>query len=147
MKIFKLVCLPFFLMVFFSCNHDSPGDQILPRHNIKDIGASDKQEIFGEWSMCSIVSGGMMTQMNVCPKVDFKLDGMGSVDMNSVITENFIWTLKNNKLRITNGYRKPNSTFPDSSYFAYFVKNKHGLDLTLRQGDDEYYLSRSLHPE
>ena len=146
MGIFKLIFIGASLMALLSCNQNSYEKQVLPNY-LKDINISDNQNIFGEWTMCSNVSGGKMTQMNVCPIIVFKLNGMGSVEHNSVTSENFMWTLKKNNLKIIDGYKNSNSIFQDTSYYVSFYKEKDGIDLIIHHNDDSYNLSKSLNSQ
>lgn len=92
--------------------------------------------------MCATSGNGMMVQMNVCKTVVFNNNGTGYVEHNSLISENFVWNLKNPGLKIFYSNNEINSTFADTSYYASFTKQKERIDLILTHNDQSYYLSK-----
>ena len=124
-----------------SCNQDTANTKTNQNNSI-DLEISDNKDIFGGWSMCAISDNDMMIQMNTCKTIILKPNGTGYIENNSLIIETFEWTLKNLGLKIIYGNKPLNSTFPDTTYYTYFTKQKDRIDLILRHKGQSYYLSK-----
>ena len=135
--------LPLVLMLtLISCNHDS--ENKTNQSNFNTLNISNNQDIFGTWSMCATYGNGTMVQFNTCPTIVFKNTGTGFIERNSIISENFSWSLKEPHLKILYVNKGSDCTFPDTNYYADFSKKIDGVDLILKHNDQSYYLSKGV---
>ena len=130
------------IMAITSCNSDSE-NKTNPT-GIVELNVSNNKNIFGTWSMCASYGNGTMVQFNTCPTIVFNKTGTGFVARNSIISENFTWTLKEPHLKILYINKGPDCTFPDTNYYADINKKIEGVDLILRHNDHSYYLSKGV---
>ena len=138
MKILISILLMFTIA---SCNQDTSNNK-LKQSKYVELYISDNIEIYGRWIMCSTLSNGTMIQKNTCPSIIFETNGTGYIQNNSIITENFIWTMNKVSMKIIYHNQDSNSTFSDTNYYAAFYKQNAGLEFVLRHNDNFYYLSK-----
>ena len=136
----KLLSL-FIGILLFSCNQENSEIKI-SKSNSRDSTISDYKDIFGEWSMCTTSSNGMMIEMNTCKTIVFNNNGTGYIGNNSSIAENFTWTFKKPGMKIMNTAQNADPTFPDTFYYADFNNREGRIDLILKHNNNSFYLSK-----
>lgn len=94
--------------------------------------------------MCAIASNGQMIQMNTCPIVTFKKDGVGYVSNNAFVSNTFQWRLRNFGMKIIYNKTDPNNTLPDTTYYASFFNEKNMTTLSLKHNEQTFYLNKSV---
>ncbi len=129
-------------LVIISCNAEPQNKT--NQQPLNDPTISTNKNIFGTWSMCASYGKETMVQYNTCPIIIFKKTGTGVVERNSIILENFTWTLKELHLKILCNSISAGCTFPDTNYYADFNKRIDGVDLILRHNGQSYYLSKGV---
>jgi hypothetical protein len=137
----KTAIVIFCLVLNFSCNQDASTSKV-SKNNSVDLKISDNPDIFGTWTMCATSGNGMMIQMNTCKTIVFNNNGTGHVGNSSLITENFVWTLKNPGMKIIYNNSNSDFTFSDTFYYANFTKRENRTDLILTHKDNSFYLSK-----
>lgn len=95
----KTFLYPFLSLVLICCKQ-AEIKPALKEFNSSDKIFSDTDSIFGSWTMCAIASNGQMIQMNTCPIVTFKKDGVGYVSNNAFVSNTFQWRLRNFGMKI-----------------------------------------------
>lgn len=142
----KILFLALLSLSAFSCNQKSSKTQENMNNPISPKIA-DNSIITGNWTMCSTLGDGMVTQMNVCTEVVFKPDGTGFVQKPSLMVENFKWVFNKPELNIFYSEKKITTTFPDTTYYVKFSKRADRADLTLTHKGQSYFLSRYIEPK
>ena len=137
----KTLLAIFCIMLLFSCNQDSSTPKVR-NNNMGDLRISDNPDVFGTWTMCATSGNGIMIQWNTCKTIVFNNNGTGYGGTNSIITENFVWTLKNPGMRIVYYDNNSDRTFSDTFYYANFTKRDNRTDLILTNNDNSFYLSK-----
>ena len=128
-------------VLLISCNQDNSSKKT-SNNFINDSTISNTRDIFGHWTMCATSGNGVMIQGNTCKNIVFNNNGIGYIENNSLISENFNWTLKKPGMKIINYVGINSPTFPDTFYYAFFTKSDSGIDLILSHNDNSYYLSK-----
>jgi hypothetical protein len=137
------ICTLAFLCACFSCKerrHYNLDDVEVP---VVNSSVTDDNRIFGDWTLCSMVTKGSSIQMNVCPVIVFKEAGEGLVRKPGMI-EGFKWSLNGNKLSIKSSSNENESLFSDSLYSTMFKydKGSYSLVLSAVSTDETFYISR-----
>lgn len=133
------------VLTLISCSFESTGDNKEKSKDIlKTIPITDNTEILGTWSMCSSFGNGTMMQMNDCPKISFNYNGIGTIQDEYSVKENFHWTFKDSILTIINIFPHLENTFSDTSYIIELTKKRGMCNLTITQRKlgYQYYLTR-----
>jgi len=137
----KTKIIIFCLLLNFSCSQDTSTPKVSDDNSV-DLKISDNSDIFGVWTMCATSGNGMMIQMNTCKTIVFNRNGTGLVGNSSLITENFLWSLKNPGMKIIYSNNNHDITFSDTFYYASFTKRDNRTDLILTHKDNSFYLSK-----
>ncbi|MFT3935088.1 MAG: hypothetical protein QM726_15785 [Chitinophagaceae bacterium] len=129
-------------LIIASCNQTNPSSRDHVTSNKTTINNTNKLQ--GTWSMCATSSGGLVTQMNVCPIIIFERGGNGYVKAGGIISESFNWSLEKDALKISPNTKLLSSTFTDKNYSVSFSEQKGRLDLIIRHDEDNFYLTQPL---
>lgn len=138
----KFLLASFLALAFISCNHSAPDSKTLTIDSTI-LRVSDNKDIFGNWTMCAISSGGFIYQGNTCKIIHFDYNGKGFVETGALNPERFSWKLSKSNLKIFYNLYSGTTTFPDTNYFASFDQEKGRIILTLRNKDASHFLSKS----
>jgi hypothetical protein len=128
-----------FAIVTIGCNNSSSQDMD------QEIIISNK--LYGDWSLCKVISNDATTSYNICPKVRFYNDSTGNFIKPSKEEFSFKFNLQDKKLVIFfDDKNSRNIYFTDETEFYYEIKEEKKLlilELQPITKDYKYILSKS----
>ena len=81
------------------------------------LNHNDQFQVIGSWTMCkSGDTNGIELNRNVCPEINIKLNGEGSIDKGYL---NFKWEIKNKTIQFLFDSEEGKSFFGNTSQFKF----------------------------
>ncbi len=97
----------------------------------------------GQWTMCSEgTENGSMIQYNVCPKIEFNINGKMYITTGKTRTQQ--WTTKGDTLYINPNSNDSANWFNESKYLILMSGDSNSINITLKQPETKniYNLSK-----